>query len=1524
MIPFRVSARDVGAPNIDFSKGNFDGWVMETGRYYRPQQGVGATFEWNEAVRDTGPRFKIINDVVSSYDPIIYCDEFLQNPFKGGAKPMRLGRYGYGRDYGGENDTKKELGAAAERAVYKFKVEKDSTVLILNFACILHDPENAQTPHVGDQMPQFGLDVSFKNPNGAGTQIQSCASFETGADKNASYLRRPTLPCSKSHAEQANLNSNQKRLKDYSFLPWTSTVYDLTGMVGYDVTIMFYNHDCLRGSGNNEGPGGHESYGYFYVESIDKKLEIHNCSGSSENPTIRAPKGFAHYKWMVKVGDDMEAVESPIYIFPDSEDSSYVEVDRSLMRSNTTYIVEMRGGAETCSPVVLETKLLPVKVTPNFEAKILCSGNVEFTNKSTINVDKEDDELFSYSWDFGDGFYGVEENITHKFDVGAPYNVKLTAVTKNECSNDTIIPVEVPVYPNFIINPIGILCQNEPALLKAMNLTSRTELSWLDSTKTVISTEREKTVYDDKGCYYYAHAKDEYGCEYNDSIFIRRYDKPGIALTVSRDTVCAKDSVIIRVSSNVTDCSYKWYNGVDVDSIVVRPTVSALYRCEVTKGTCSAEDSIWIYVNPNPTVSILGPDSLCSGESVTIYGTGATSYDWEEGVNPITGTPIFSNGASMVVTPDRDTIFKVLGIDKYGCMGNATKQMKIKQNPIVEIADKTDKVCPGDMASVYMNHYPAHTFEWQDGSKKSSLLKTISMDETWKVKVTLNGCVDSMSIPVYVHQMPAASILSKDEICANDTLKLSIVTLCENVEWIYPNSGKVRETIDVPEGREGEIEYVATVTSQDNCVGNVTRKVKINNPIQVEIDAPDSVCGGDKAHLIAQGNVVSYKWYFDNKYFDTKSETDYIVREPVWAKVISKDVNNCSSVDSVYIDTISHPIVNIEGVLEACVGEAAKVDATGATYYEWHDGKKLSHREFIMTDESQIVTVIGTRMGCETKKSVELRALQSPDLSISGDSLICPGTETLLTAYGAESYSWGLGLEGDQLKVTPTRPIERFNLRGVGRNGCVKDSVVTVRLRELPNLEIDGNVNVCKDSMATIVATGAKNYSWTCGKQGDTLTAKITKDTTFVVVGEDEYGCQNTKSFEILPVSPPVLSYLGETSECEGEMVHLRAIGATTFEWHYGNDVVYTPNLDFIPDSAMFVKLIGTRLNCSSDQHIFIQPLNKPNILVTGSDTVCPGSQATIKAAGGVSYTWSTSEKGAEITYHPMEKTILYVTGKDEFGCENRVPYELNVYKTPKVEIKLSAAEGCPGEGDRIKLTAIGAEFYEWSAEPEPEGLSENYNSSSMEITINEDTKFTLLGRDEHECETTTFKSIAFSHRRAFDFLVTPGWIDENNPTVQFAGISPVEATWTWRPYSTALELEGRTMNYRYNTNMVGDSVSVIARAVDANGCVYEGATSLYVWKDIWAPEAFTPNGDEKNDGFRFYGGRYIDEFTYIIYNRLGEIMYEGRGLDDAWDGKWNGKECPWGVYGWVYKYKCKFGTLERDGENRGFVTLVR
>lgn len=1507
----KVSARSAGAPNIDFSEGNLNGWTLETGDFYRKADST-CTYEWKEEVTNLSgfvvgkERFKLINAAISSYDPIIACDEFMQNPFSDGAITMRIGVPGYKTGAEG-NSTKK---AAAERATYKFVVNEESKALILNFACVLHDPVNkgARAEHSGEQIPHFGMKVEFKSPSGV-VSTEACATFESTANKTASYLKQPTVPCAHS--------SDKNGLDEYAYLPWTSTIYDLTDKIGYEVTITFETHDCLRvpttGRDQTEGAGGHEAYGYFYVETTDLVLDVNNCESSGENATIKAPKGFAHYEWKVDGND------SPMFLFT-GKDSSEVEVDRRLMTSNSSYTCTMRGALETCSPITLETKLLPVSVNPDMVSKVGCSGYVEFTNASTLNT--TDDELFKYNWDFGDGHNSVVENPTHKFSKAGKYKVKLMAATKHGCSGVDSFNVTVPEYPTVIIDGADEACQGETIELVTQNIdTINSKITWMDSSKTIISNDLSIKVKIENSSWYYVHVVDEFSCGYDDSLYINRLLMPNLRLNATKDTVCSGDSTRLTASSLVS-CTYSWTGGKTGSRVNVIPTETSTYMCEAISinSGCKTKDSIKIHVNPSPIVDLMAPDELCSGEKSKVYGIGAESYEWDLGADPVTGQDVIYSGPSMDIQPYSDTTYTVIGYDKYGCRGTASKKVRIKQSPLVQVADLVDQVCPDEQAKVQMLSAPGYTFEWQDGSDNSTLQKKITENEIWKVKVTSNGCTDSMSVPVYVYELPLVAILSKDEICALDTLKLSIVGTPDKIQWIYPPAGSDSVAFDVP---DGPTEYQVVGYSVEGCPNTVTKVVNVNIPVQVDIIAPDSVCVGNRAELAFEGNVESQRWYAGDIYFDFQKETSYLVREPVWIRLESTDKNGCRSRDSFYVDTIARPVIEIIGDFEVCPGEAAQIDALGATEYVWHDGVKGGHRAFKINDEALKVTVTGSRKGCKSEASAILGILPVPDLWVDGDSVVCPGKYTSIKAHGAETYNWGYGLDGELLEVSPS-VATRYTLTGTGSNGCQSTKVVTVSLRDVPDVQITGDINVCKDSVATIVASGAMDYSWKHGKQGDTLIEKITGETVFEVIGVDSFGCQNTATFTILPVDPPTLSYLGSVDACKGEYVHLRAQGATTFEWYYGKDTVYTPNLDFIPESDMYVKLVGTRLNCSSDMNIFIHQLTPPNVLITGDKIVCPGDKATITASGAKSYKWNTNEVGPTITQYPMLTTTYYVTGTDANGCTNTVPYELDVYKLPKLDIKLSSVEGCADEGDKVRLSASGAIFYEWSAEPEPEDLSANYNSESMEIAIFADTKFTLMGRDENGCVSTTYKTVTLANRRTFDFSVSPGWIDETNPTVQFVGLSPVEANWTWQPYSTAQELEGRTMTYRYDTEKVGDSVSVLVRAVDAAGCVYEGVTSLYVWKDIWAPEAFTPNGDEKNDGFRFYGGRYVDEFSYIIYNRLGEIMYEGRSLEDTWDGKWNGKECPWGVYGWVYKYKCKFGNLERDGENRGFVTLVR
>ena len=98
----------------------------------------------------------------------------------------------------------------------------------------------------------------------------------------------------------------------------------------------------------------------------------------------------------------------------------------------------------------------------------------------------------------------------------------------------------------------------------------------------------------------------------------------------------------------------------------------------------------------------------------------------------------------------------------------------------------------------------------------------------------------------------------------------------------------------------------------------------------------------------------------------------------------------------------------------------------------------------------------------------------------------------------------------------------------------------------------------------------------------------------------------------------------------------------------------------------------------------------------------------------------------------------------------------------------------------------------------------------------------------------------------------------------------------------------------------------------------------MHTWRQFWAPTGFTPDGDGTNDMFHFYGGRYIEEFNFIIYDRLGEVVFVGTSIDDEWDGTFNGNPCPWGVYGWVANYRCTADGMNKEGTVRGIVSIVR
>jgi len=115
-------------------------------------------------------------------------------------------------------------------------------------------------------------------------------------------------------------------------------------------------------------------------------------------------------------------------------------------------------------------------------------------------------------------------------------------------------------------------------------------------------------------------------------------------------------------------------------------------------------------------------------------------------------------------------------------------------------------------------------------------------------------------------------------------------------------------------------------------------------------------------------------------------------------------------------------------------------------------------------------------------------------------------------------------------------------------------------------------------------------------------------------------------------------------------------------------------------------------------------------------------------------------------------------------------------------------------------------------------------------------------------------------------------------------------------------------------------------KTTDTNGC--EGIdTLLIIVKDVicedpyvFVPNAFTPNGDGKND-ILYVRGNVLEKIDFAIYDRWGEKLFETKDKNIGWDGTFRGKPCNPGVYVYYLNATCIGG---EKYHHKGNVTLIR
>ena len=88
-------------------------------------------------------------------------------------------------------------------------------------------------------------------------------------------------------------------------------------------------------------------------------------------------------------------------------------------------------------------------------------------------------------------------------------------------------------------------------------------------------------------------------------------------------------------------------------------------------------------------------------------------------------------------------------------------------------------------------------------------------------------------------------------------------------------------------------------------------------------------------------------------------------------------------------------------------------------------------------------------------------------------------------------------------------------------------------------------------------------------------------------------------------------------------------------------------------------------------------------------------------------------------------------------------------------------------------------------------------------------------------------------------------------------------------------------------------------------------------------PNAFTPNNDGLNDGFKALVRCDVQWRGLHVYNNWGELVFATNDPDAAWDGKYKGINAPAGVYMYFDTFLTTSPFTKRQVV-KGEVTLIR
>jgi gliding motility-associated-like protein len=930
---------------------------------------------------------------------------------------------------------------------------------------------------------------------------------------------------------------------------------------------------------------------------------------------------------------------------------------------------------------------------------------------------------------------------------------------------------------------------------------------------------------------------------------------------------------------------------------------------------------------PTPNANFnTGSSNTSCGLTLTFNNTSSmsagvlTTFNWNFGDG---STSVLENPTHTYSNPGSYNVSLIVGSER-GCYDTTVMSVTVNPQPAAVFTFNNGcqfaPVTFNDISNIQQGVINQWDWVFGDGTVGSgqNITHTYTNTGVFTVSLTITsnfGCTSGQTQTVSISEMPNANFLTTQGSACSPTVGFTNTSSITNGSiivnnWSYGdgNTATLQNGSNVYSST-GTFSVQLTVTSNMGCKDSVVYPVFIS-PLPVAAFSANIVCLNNTTSFtnsssVNNGTITFTNWNFGDGNQSTLNQPNYQYLSAGTYTVTLSVTSNSNCTNSVTHVVTVNPLPNVAFTANnVCEGNIVNYTNNSTiangniSNFVW-DFNSDGIADNTNQNTSHLFTTAGTyitqllaisNFNCTSTGSLVVSIHPKPIVQFISASA-CLGVASTFTNQSIVSsgtitnYNWSYG---DNTSVTGLEPSHVYSnpgiynvlLAAVSNNNCTNSFTQTVVVHPKPNVNFQSSITCLNQAtqfsnQSNITSGSIIKYRWDFENNGSIDDS--TSNPAFV------YPIAGTQQSRLVAIS---------NYNCINQNVNPVIV-------HFNPVAKFAAPSTCLPASTQF-----NNLSTSNDGAItsYAWDFNGDNLI-------------------------DNNQQSAQYIFTQVGNYGVKLEVQTEYGCVNTIIKSVYVHATPSAVFSAQNTVGCPMLCVKfINNSTIGNGNIVTNQWIFGDNSSPDYTKNPTHCYSTGDYNVTLKVVSDSGCiSSSTLPNLVKVHLTPVaNFNITPNEIELTTPLIEVEDMS-VGASSVKYIFDDGTIKSTRDFSHLFNT-LDARTVAIRQTVSNVHGCMDSiiKAVSIKQAYTIYIPNAFTPNSDGLNDGFKAEGVG-IAQFKLQVFDRWGKMIFESDDINKGWDGSVNGKGDAGTTKSDVYVWKAEVVDVLKERHSMiGHVTLLK